>query len=231
MDMNPIGTLSENSLHAAIKQYLKKPGDQLEHPVGSYIVDIFRENTCYEIQTKNFYSLRSKLDNLLNTYSVHIVHPIAQRKWILRIRNEPQAFKKRKSPKKCTPYHVFDQLIYIPHYLSHPNLTIEILMIEQENVLIDDGKGSWRRKGWSIADQKLLKVIDHIELRNLSSYTELFPADLSYPFRTSDLASSLRIPQQLAQKMAYTLHRAGLLKREGKAGNAYLYSLDKSALL
>ncbi|KKM70057.1 hypothetical protein LCGC14_1444570 [marine sediment metagenome] len=37
---NHIGTLRENSLHAALKIWYQKPGDKLEEPFESYLIDI-----------------------------------------------------------------------------------------------------------------------------------------------------------------------------------------------
>jgi hypothetical protein len=228
LTMAGIGTLSENSLHAAIKQYLVQPGDLVEHPVDSFIVDIVRGETLFEIQVKNLYSLRHKLDVLLKNFHVHVVHPIPQIKWVLRLENPAANAKKRKSPKKCSVYHAFDQLVYLCSYIPHPNFTLDILMIEQEDILINDGKGSWRRKGWSLTDQRLLKILDHIPLCGMESYTQFLPDTLNSPFRTIELASAAGIPVRLAQKMAYTMTYAGLLFREGKKGNAYLYNRTQS---
>jgi len=205
--MAGIGTLSENSLHAAVKQYLVQPGDLVEHPVGTYIVDIVREETLYEIQVKNLYSLRHKLDVLLENFKVHIVHPIPQSKWVVRMETPASNPKKRKSPKKCSVYHAFDQLVYLHSYISHPNFTLDILMIEQEDILINDGKGSWRRKGWSLSDQRLLKVLDHIPLCGLRSYARFLPDTLNTPFQTKELAFAAGIPVRLAQKNGIHLNK------------------------
>ncbi len=40
--MNGIGTLQENSLHAALKNWYAQPGDQLEIMVDGYVIDLVR---------------------------------------------------------------------------------------------------------------------------------------------------------------------------------------------
>jgi hypothetical protein len=227
--MKRIGTLSENSLHAAIKQFLRMPGDQLEQPLGSYIIDIVRDHTLYEVQIKNFYSLRPKLTRLLDSYAVHIVFPIPVKKWILRKDADGHPNKRRKSPKKGSIYQLFNQVVYLPDYLPHPNLFIDILFIEQEDIWINDGKGSWRRKGWSLFDQRLLHVLESKQFCGVDDYQKLLPSDLPVLFRNIDLSTTAKIPLPLARKMTYTLTKAGILVMQGKAGKSNLYMLSESS--
>ena len=216
--------MPENSLHSALKNYLQQPEDQIEHIVDSYIVDIVRGKTLFEIQTRNFYALRPKLSRLLEDYVVHIVHPIAAQKWIVRKNGSTKPRKRRKSPKHGTIYQIFDQLIYIPEYLSHPNLVIDVLLVEQEDVWENDGRGSWRRKGWSLVDQRLIEVIEHHQYHSMDDLKLLFPPHIPPVFRNNDLALYAGIPLTLARKMTYTLTKAGLLSIQGKAGMANLYT-------
>ena len=49
--MNTIGTLNEKPLHAALKDWCARPGDQFEVFVDGFVVDIVRGNLLIEIQT------------------------------------------------------------------------------------------------------------------------------------------------------------------------------------
>jgi hypothetical protein len=73
-----IGTLSEKSLHAGLKQWYGRPSDQFEVPVDGYVIDIRRDDTLIEIQTRQLGAMKRKLAALLPNHPVHLLHPIAQ---------------------------------------------------------------------------------------------------------------------------------------------------------
>lgn len=215
--------MTENSLHSSLKEFLRLPGDEIECPVDQFIIDIARGSTLYEIQVKNFYSLKPKLSRLLPEYQMHVVFPIARQKRIRRIESTGEISRPRKSPKHGTVFHVFDQLIYLTDFLLHPNLTIDVCMVEQEDTWINDGKGSWRRKRWSLSDQKLLKVLEIKTFSTAEDYLRLIPEEMPAVFTNMDLSKSARIKLSLARKMTYTLSKAGLLVESGKINRSKLF--------
>ncbi len=220
-----IGTQTESSLHAALKEWYRQPGDQLEVPVDGYVIDIVRSSLLVEIQRRNFSALKPKLRRLLDGHPLRLLHPIAQEKWILRQTQGGSALSRRKSPKRGRPEDAFFELVRIPGLISHPNFSFEVVMIQEEEVWQDDGRGSWRRKGWSIADSRLLAVVSCRVFTSPGDYAELLPEALPDPFTTSELAQALSCRVRLAQKMAYTMRRMGLLNLAGKRGRYLLYGL------
>jgi hypothetical protein len=223
--MNGIGTLQEKSLHAALKKWYARPGDQLEVPVEGYLVDIVRGNQLIEIQTRNFSALKGKLISLLDTFPVRLVHPIAMEKWILRQSTEEFGkVERRRSPKHGRLDHLFLELVRFPQLMSHPNFTLEVLFTHEEEVRVDDGRGAWRRRGWSISDRRLIEVVDRVILEQPVDFAHLIPDELEQPFTTRELARVRRIPPYLAGKMAYCLREMGLVEVVGKRRRAYLYS-------
>jgi hypothetical protein len=68
---------------------------------------------------------------------------------------------RRKSPRRGKLEDLFLELVRIPHLINHPNLTLEVLLIREEEIRHADGKGSWRRRGVSIIDHRLLEIIDN----------------------------------------------------------------------
>ena len=149
-----IGTYQEKSLHAALKDWYAAPGDLAEQPVDGYVVDLVRGNELIEIQTRNFSALKRKLATLLQHHSVRLVHPIPARKWIVRLdRDGATVLSRRRSPKRGTLLDVFDELVSIPHLVAHPRFALEVLLVAVEETRQQDGRGSWRRRGWSIHDQ------------------------------------------------------------------------------
>lgn len=235
-DSPHIGTLAEKSLHAALKTWLGRPGDRFEVQVDGFIIDIVRGEQLIEIQTGNFTAIKRKLGRLLNDHPIHLVHPIAQEKWIVRQTAAGHPISRRKSPKRGQVADAFYQLVRIPHLLPHPNLTLEIVLTQEEEIWRDDGQGSWRRGRWSRHDRQLLAVVSRFTFTTPADFYRLLPADLPHPFTNRDLAASLsgRLPasgraagQSLAPKMTYTLCHAGALVISGKQGKAYLYDVKR----
>ena len=143
-----IGTLSEKSLHAALKDWYAKPGDRFEENVDGFHIDIVRHDLLIEIQTANFSSLKRKLATLTERHRVRLVFPIALEKWIVRMGSDGiTLLGRRKSPKRGLVYHLFKELVSIPELIKKRNFSVEVLLIQEEEIRHDDGRGSWRRKG------------------------------------------------------------------------------------
>ena len=169
--------------------------------------------------------MKRKLAHLLDAHPVRLVHPIAAEKWIVRQTADGEEIGRRRSPKRGRFFDLFAELVRIPHLLSHANLTLEALLTREEEIRRDDGKGSWRRKGWSIHDRCLLEVAERRAFSTVADYLSLLPPDLPSPFATRDLAASARIPLRLAQRAAYTLRQLDGLTIVGKRANALLYEI------
>lgn len=223
--MSQIGTLSEKSLHAALKKWLGEPGDQFEVKIDGYVIDIVRDGLLIEIQTRHLYAMKAKLGKLLPHHNIRLVHPIAREKWIVRQTAVGDPIGRRKSPKKGRVIDIFAEIVRIPHFLLHRNLVLELLLTKEEEILRDDGRGSWRRKRWSRYDRRLLEVVDRISFSSPTDYSGLLPPDLPTSFTNRELASDLRCHPALARKISYTLRKMGLLSVVGKTGNQHLHEL------
>lgn len=223
-----IGTLGEKSLHAAVKAYLVQPGDQLEVGVDGFVIDLVRGEQLIEIQIGNFSAMKRKMEALLGAgRRVRVVYPAAAQKWIVRLSGNGKQLGRRKSPVQRGPVEVFRQLVYIPLLLPHPNFSLEVLLTHQEEIWRDDGQGSWRRKGWSLHDHRLLEVVGRARFEAPDDYLALLPRGLPRPFTNRDLAGALGASLALAGKVTYTLHKAGWLTGAGKRGRALLFEVDR----
>lgn len=225
--MSNIGTLSEKSLHAALKLWYSQADDKFEVKVENFVIDIVRNNLLIEIQTGNFGAMKPKLKRLLPNYHIHLIYPIAQQKWIVRQTKEGDLIKRRKSPKRGSVIDVFKELVRIAEFMSNSNLSLEVLLIHQEEIWRDDGKGSWRRKKWSVYDHHLLRVVEQLSFKSPSDFCELLPKNLAQPFTNRQLATALACTVNMAQRMSYSLRKMGELTVVGKKGNALLYKLTK----
>lgn len=226
-DANHIGTLNERSLHAALKDYLTQPGDEQEVKLDGYFIDIVRGEELIEIQTGGFFPLKRKLAKLLENHVVHLYHPIAMRKWIVRVDKEDEFIIKRKSPRKGNVFDVFDELLSLRSVVLHPNLWLHLMLIEVEEVWRDDGKGSWRKKYWSISDRRLVGVNDEVVLHTGEDFLGLLPESLPEPFTNADLMTHAKCRKRLAGKATYALREMGLIEKVGVQNRYHLFERCK----
>jgi hypothetical protein len=133
----------------------------------------------------------------------------------------------RKSPQHKSIHSLFDELVYLPEIVVNENFSLEILLIEQEDVWINDGKGSWRRKYWRIADRILLSVLERMVFYQPHDYRALLPAGLSTNFTSLDLSEMIGVPRHLAMKMLNCLRKMQQVEIVGKESRTYLYSISE----
>lgn len=220
-----IGTLSEKSLHAGLKDWVSQPGDEFEVKLDGFVIDVVREDLLIEIQTRHLYAMKRKLTKLLaNGHQIRLLHPIARDKWIVRETAVGEHVSRRKSPKRGKTLDIFKEMVRLTGLIPHPNLTIEVLLTQEEEILRDDGKGSWRRKRWSIHDRLLLDVVEQAKFATKSDYLAVIPERLERPFTNKQLAQALSIRPDLATKITYTLRQMDLLEIIGKQGRSNLYA-------
>lgn len=220
-----INTFSEHGLHSALKTWYAQPGDRFEAEVAGYVIDLVRDDLLIEIQTGNFAGMKSKLIKLLPTHRLRLVYPVPALRWIVKLDQSGRQLSRRRSPKKGQFTHLFRQLVYLYPFTADPHFSLEVLLTHDEEIRCNDGQGSWRRKGWSIRDRRLLDVVAAQRFDSPADYLMLLPADLPEQFTTADLAVALKQPRPLARQMAYCLREMGLLTSTGKRGNAYIYTI------
>jgi len=220
-----IGTLNEKSVHAQLKDLLANSSDKCEVKVGRYFIDIVRDDQFIEIQTGNFSSIRKKLQNLLKEHRVRLVYPLAQEKLIRKFDRAGKEISKRKSPKRCTVFDVFSELIYIPEIMQHENFELEVILMRVEETRCDDGAGSWRRNGVSIVDRKIREIVESRIFRKPQDLLDILEIQPSEEFTNKQLATRLGIPRHLASKITYTLRNMSAIEQVGKSANAYIYRI------
>lgn len=218
-----INISNESSLHLQLKKWYYKPNDRLEASMDGYVIDIIRNEELIEIQTKNFSSIKKKLTNLLTKYQVTLIHPIAIEKTIIKISNDGKEIKKRKSPAKGSIYDIFDELIRIPELVNNKNLKIEIPMIKMQEIRRNDGKGSWRRKGVSILDKRLLEVVEVIRLNDITDFIKIIPNNSELTLTNKSLSKQLSLSVAKTSKITYCMRKMGIIEQIGKQGNELIF--------
>lgn len=220
--MAGIGELREGPLHASVKALLAAPGDAFEVKVDGYVIDLVRaDGELVEVQTGSFSPLRAKLDALLDRHRIRIVHPIPAQRRILRVDEHGEVLSSRPSPKKPGPATIFEGLVSFPTLLSHPNLTIEIVLCREDHIR-KPAPVRGRRYLRDPGERRLRDVLECIELTGPQDIASLLPA-IEAPFTTRELAKAMRVPLPLAQKAAACCRALEVFSDAGKRGRAPLH--------
>ena len=221
--------MTEYSLHSEVKAWYSALGDELEVKVNyGFVIDILRDNLLVEIQTRNFSAIKKKLNKLVIDNQVRLVYPIAKLKWIIYMSNLGDVVSKRKSPKRGKLIDLFYELLHLSYLVKNKNFSFEVLLIEEEELRCNDGNGSWRRRGVSIKDRRLLTVFDRVVFENSRGFLRFLPFDMGESFTNKFLAKKLGVSIGLAQKITYCLRKMDLISIDGKKRKELLFKVAKN---
>ncbi|MGD2061200.1 MAG: hypothetical protein PVF87_10065, partial [Acidimicrobiia bacterium] len=174
-----IGTLREKPLHADLKQWYARPGDHFEVPVESFVIDLVRDDLLIEVQTRGFSSMKEKLTTLLDLgHRIRIVHPIPAEKWIVKVEDDGTIVDRRRSPKRGAVVDVFSELVSFPELVATQDLEIEAVLTREEEYRAHTPGRSWRRKGWSVVERRLIEVVESVSIGGVDDLIGLLPKDL-----------------------------------------------------
>ncbi len=229
----------ESDLHHALKMqyagadgiteagiYPAEGGDEGGANRPLYICDGVRaDGEIIEVQTGSFAPLKDKVHALAGSRRVRIIYPVIVRKIIEMFDTDGVLVRTRASPRKGTKWDLFKALVYGWETAVLENVTVEIAFVDVAEKRLADGRGSWRRKGVSIADRRLLAQYPSIELRNRADYAQFAPFAPSEHWTTANLAARAGITPHLAQKTVFTLCALGIVRCIGKRGRSREYVL------
>ena len=219
-----IGTLSEKTVHAILKNYYEPDEDKQEIPIENYVADIYADGEIIEIQTRQLNKLRGKLTAFLPLYPVTVVYPIPREKWLIWIDEESgELSNKRKSPVKGNPYLAFPELYKIKMFLKDPNLRLRLLLLDIEEYRLLNGWSRDKKRGSSRFDRIPVTLAEEIEIDCLKDYMQFVPYELEGSFTSKEFAKAAHIPVPLAQTVLNILYHVGTVTRVGKEGSQYLY--------
>ena len=222
-----IGTLNEHALHAFLKEHYEPDVKNREVKIGRYVADIKNRSGIMEIQTRGFSSLQKKLEFFLTEYEVTVIYPVAQKKrliWVDPVTGE--ATKPRRSPKTGAPCEIFYELYHIRKQLCLPDLRFKIVLLELDEYRFLDGWSHDRKKGSTRKDRVPLSILSEVDIGGVSDYKKLLPVGLPDCFTVADFMRCARASHTLAQRAVNVLCAVGVIKRSGKSGRAFLYSIS-----
>ena len=211
--------MPERGLHAELKEWLREPGDLVEGTVWGYRADIIRGDLLIEIQTGNFPQIRVKLAKLLKGYRVRLVHPVAERRWVIR---EVDGRKQRRvSPHRGRVEEVFNELVYCPTLPLDPNFSLEVLMVHAEEAQAVRWRGK-KRTRYTVTERHLVKALGREVFERPADYLRLIP-DMHGAFTARQLSKVAKLRITLARRMVYCLAKMGVIEEVGSVARAKLY--------
>jgi len=222
-----IGTRNETSLHRDLKFSYAGHNGRTEAEVAGFVADgISAEGEYIEVQTTNFASLREKIQHFTARGKLRIIYPVIITKYLEVFNAKGKRQYRRKSNRRGSPWDIFNVLIYTPDLPLLPRVSLELALVDACEQRVQDGKGSWRRKGLSIRDRQLVAVHEQICLEKPSDYRRFVPFQKNEVFTVANLGEKAGISPALARKTLYVLNKLGMVKRIGKDRNAFIYGIS-----
>ncbi len=215
-----IGTLNEGSIHAALKELVAEPGDELEVRLDNFVIDIRRGDLLIEVQTQSFAAMGRKLDALLDRYRIRVVHPVAVATYLHRP-SKPV----RRSPKKGSRFSILDELVSVPTLIDHPGFSVDIALMEMDRYQEHDPKARRGRGGWRTVDKRIRRIDGWERFETGADVLDMLPSGLPEEFTTADVAASGVTDRGSAQKLAYVLRALGLITLVDADRRGYRYRL------
>ena len=220
----------ETSLHRELKRRMAGGEAGEEQSLAGYRIDAVVEGRLIEVQVASLSAIRRKIASLLEQgFDVTVVKPLTARKQIVhrRRRGGPEV-SRRWSPRRATFSDLFRELVHFVGAFPHPNLTLELLLITEEEFRLPRVKRWHRQRDFTVEDRCLRSIEDRRVLRSADDLLDLLPAAVrrlcaGTPFTTEDLAAAADVPRWMAQKIAYCFRKMEVWKTVGKRQRAWLY--------
>lgn len=220
----------ETSLHRQLKEAYADGTAKMEVPLGDYRIDVVQPGLLVEIQHGSLSAIRDKIQKLCVDHKVLVVKPILIEKRLIKLdKKDGKVIDRRKSPKTGTLLDLFEELIYFTRAFPHPNLTLEVPLVDVDEIRYP-GHGRRRRKRDSdfiVQDRILTGIRETHRFSTAQDLARMVPPGMPKPFDTGDLAKALGIKRWVAQKIAYCYRHMGTVKQVGKKGNSHLYEFTK----
>ena len=227
--MNNIGTLSEKSVHAYIKDYICSDKSKQEVKVGNYIADIKIENTVYEIQTAQYKNLVNKLNFYIKQgINVVVIMPVIQHKVIKWLDPETSnLIEERKSSYTGVIQDYFKELYWLKDYIKNNTIKLWIVTLDANEYKYLDGYGANCKKRATKIDKVPTKINNIIKINSVSDMKIFIPDTLDKEF------DSIQFKKHSHSRSKYTgsglkiLRELGVISICRKEKNKFIYTLGE----
>ncbi len=226
----------ETSLHRELKRLLSGNEADEEQTLAGYRIDAVVDGRLIEVQVASLFAIKRKIADLLEQgYEVTVVKPLTARKQIVRRQKRGgEEISRRWSPRRQGFHDVFSELVHFIGAFPHPALTLELLLITEEEFRVARPRRWKRQRDYTTEDRCLVSVEERRLIRSPEDLLDLFPQAVEQlcqgpPFTTADLAIAAGVPRWLAQKIAYCFRKLNHWETIGKQQRAWLYQPVKPA--
>ena len=201
-----IGELSEKGVHNGLKNYLEPDKSKQEIKVGKYFADIKNDSGIIEIQTKQFFKLKSKLDFYLGEeIPVTVVYPLETVRYIVR------DYGKRKACHTGVIQDVLYEMYSLLEYLDKDLFSLKIIEVEV-NEYRDYDNTKTRRE--------LVKVLKQHTYHNSKEFLyDMIPFDGVFTMKEF---KDLDVQRRKLNPLKGLIEQGWVLK-VGKNGNSIIY--------
>ncbi|MCH2212380.1 MAG: hypothetical protein MK110_13835 [Fuerstiella sp.] len=216
------------SLHQQLKECYVRDPSRHEVDLDNYRIDAIDDNgQLIEIQCASLAAIRDKIPKLTKRNRVTVVKPLAWKKKLLKKqRRNGKVVSSRYSPSHQTLPYIFLELVHFTNAFPHPNLQLDILLTEQQEIRVPAKRKTWRRK-YSVQDRTLVSIEQTISVRTPAQLWQKLNLSVDARFTTIDLAELGNMPRWLAQKAAWCFRKMNFIEVTGKQGNTIVYRLVK----
>ncbi|MBQ6053137.1 MAG: hypothetical protein IJL30_07650 [Clostridia bacterium] len=224
--LNGIGTYSESTLHAVLKNYYEPDPQRHELGVGKYVADIVGQDGIIEIQTKQLFRMKEKIRAFLAVSSVTVVFPVIRERVVVwRNAKTGEIAGKGKSPKHQNIYSAMAELYSLREFITDPGFrfTVPVLAAEDRKDFVPDRNG--KKTGVRRFDCIPTDLIAEESFNCPADYEKLLPAGLPIVFSSDDFAKNAVIKRDLARITLNILFEAGIVERVGRDKKGWKYSV------
>ena len=218
------------TLHQQLKAHYVNDPDRHEVHVDGYRIDaVADDGRLVEIQCASLSAIQDKIRQLTKLHRVTVVKPLAARRKLLKKeRRNGKVVSSRYSPVHESFVHLFLDLVHFTGAFPHPNLQLDVLLTEQEEIRVPTKRKSWRRR-FSVQDRRLTAVEETISVRTAEDLWQHLNTTVPVQFTTADLSETTDIPRWLAQKTAWCFRQMEFFTPVARRGNSIVYSLTPAA--
>lgn len=226
-----VGTQNEKSIHAALKNYYAPYSDEQEIKIGGYFADAVCEDGIFEIQTRQLYKLKDKLDAFLEFSRVTVVYPSACVLGTIYINEESGEIVKETPPRKINSLlKAFEELYSIRAFLNSENLRIILARLNIQKRVYFHGNelpnmtSRTARKKCRI-EKVPLEFREEIILENNADYARFLPEGLAEEFSKKEFAKAAK--ESSSSLRLEVLRTVGIIEKTGQKGKCYLYKRSR----
>lgn len=225
-----VGTQNEKLIHAVLKNYYAPYSDEQEVRIGKYFADAVNENGIFEIQSRSLHLLKEKLAAFTQAAIVTVVHPVEVSTRNVYIDSQTgEVIQETPFRKVNKRQKIYEELYSIRSQLTNSRVTVILAKLRTEKRIcspdgkIPDMRSRTARKKLDIS-RVPLELVEETVIPLPEGLMCFMPEGLPESFTKKEFC---RIAQEPESSLRLeVLREAGLIKRTGSRGKAYVYSLS-----